>query len=161
MTSCHGSTFGHPDQQNLPVLIRNFLALLVEMTVAIMICYNKMIIIISLILFSVVYPALTIYTMPYQLINNESALIIPHMNFEVKEDVIYSMGYIDDWGIKTQLRWGLGGFFEISCAASFNYFPDVKGPEDLYLDYYNKRGNRTRLMVSEQSFCKYKKGRRD
>ena len=96
-----------------------------------------------LLILAMTFTCLELFAMPYQLINNESALIIPHLNFEVKEDVIYSTGYIEDYGLKTQLRFGLGNVFEISCAASFNYFPEIKGPDDLYLEYYEKRGYET------------------
>ena len=67
-------------------------------------------------------------------------MIIPHLNFEVKENIIYTQGYVDDWGLKSQLRMGFFGWGEVSFACSFNYYRNIAGTDDLYLDYYRKKG---------------------
>ena len=85
---------------------------------------------------SAIFPLSSIIATPYQLISNESALIISHLNLEIKEDAIYSKSYINDWGLRTQIRTGFWGWSEISFATSFNYFPDLRGTNDLFTDYY-------------------------
>ncbi|MDH5721563.1 MAG: hypothetical protein OEZ13_13230 [Spirochaetia bacterium] len=79
------------------------------------------------------------YSTPYQLISNESAFIIKENNLEIKENVIYSKSHVNDWGIRTQLRFGLFGFGEFSLASSFNYFPNLRGSESLLLEQYKRR----------------------
>jgi hypothetical protein len=82
----------------------------------------------------------SVYSTPYQLISNESALVIQHLNFEVKEDAIYSKSYIQDWGLRTQFRVGFFNWMELSFATSFNFFPDITGTQDLLMEHYRLHG---------------------
>ena len=58
---------------------------------------------------------------PGQFIDAESAVVVPHLMLSLGEDVIYSDGYIDNWGIRTRVRLGLFGWLEIPFAFSINY----------------------------------------
>ncbi|MCP4137989.1 MAG: hypothetical protein GY754_43905 [bacterium] len=97
---------------------------------------------ITLILFvaATLFAAANLYAYPDRLIDGESAIVTPHLDLELKEDIIYTKGYINDWGMRSQILTGFFDWLEFSLRCSFNYFPDLSSPTDLYLSYYRNNG---------------------
>jgi hypothetical protein len=71
---------------------------------------------------SILFPVIQIFAQPFQFIKNESALLMPKGDKEIKLDGIYETGQIPSEVANLQFRYGLFKRFEVSASGIFARF---------------------------------------
>jgi hypothetical protein len=87
-----------------------------------------------------------VFAAPTQLICSEDGHMLPSMNLEAGALLNYDNGYINGYGVAPYLQFGILGRVDLGIRAGFGFSPDIKGPDDVYIDYYNARGYDTEAL---------------
>ena len=83
---------------------------------------------------------------PTQLICSEDGHMLPSFNLEAGALLNYDDGYVNGYGVAPYLQFGILGRIDVGIRARLVFSPDVKGADDVYINYYDTRGYDTEAL---------------